>query len=124
MTAKQVAAEIEHAKQVTPLPPGAAWRSITLDPNGSYGPYSGGSMIEWQAMCAWFAETEAAAAAGDEQRLARADAVTATIPSWRAFADPALLDDNGRVLIHQMTAAAAARAFATMASFMAGNCRR
>jgi hypothetical protein len=121
-TAAEVEVEIEHAKAVTPLPPGATWRPIELDPHGSYGIYSGASMIEFQAMCAWFAEARAASQVADIERLTKARSIVSEIPTWRSFSDPSQIDDYGRRLIRESVSAVLAGNFGAVAQFMLANC--
>lgn len=121
-SAQEVAAEIERTKQVTPLPPGAAWKAISLDPDSGYGDYAGASMIEFQAMCAWLIEAREATAAGDAARTATAVAVLQRIPTWRSFSDPELMDEGGRTLIRNNIRDAQAGNFHNVNQFVQANC--
>jgi hypothetical protein len=123
MTADQIAREIEQAKARTPMPIGARWMPIALDPTGVYGVYGGASMVEFQAACAWFSEAIAADAASDEARFDAATAVIVTIPSWRTFADPALSDATLRSNIGSLVRSAASKSFENVDRFLAANCR-
>lgn len=122
MNAEQAAAEIDQVKSVTPLPNGAVWRAIKLDPEGQYGPYWGGSLIEFQALCAWFAEAQVARAEGDGDREEAARAVVRTIPTWRSFSDPVIMDAESQALIRSKVDAVLAGSFHEVLEFMVGNC--
>jgi hypothetical protein len=123
LNAEQHALEIAHAKQTTPLPPGAAWRETApIDPNAGYEVYDGASMIEFQAMCAWLVEARNASLSGDPARLVRARAVLRHIPTWRSFSDPELGDRNFRDLIEQNVNYAIEGNFEKLAAFLDGPC--
>jgi hypothetical protein len=122
MRAADVAREIELAQEVTPLPQGAAWKSIELDPNASYGELSGLSMIEFQALCAWLIEANAAAASNDVERLADAGSILVTVPTWRSFSDPVTTVPDFRALIVRVVRSAASDDPRDAQSFTASNC--
>jgi len=122
MRAADVAREIEVAQAVTPLPRGAAWKPIELDPNGSYGELSGLSMVEFQALCAWLIEANAASASNDVERLRDARSILGTVPSWRSFSDPVMTVPDFRALILRVVRSAASDDTADAESFTAANC--
>ena len=122
LNAQQYAAEIEQAKQRTPLPPGVGWQDPPIDPNASYGVYAGASIIEFQAMCRWFVEARAASGAEYQPRLTRANDVIRKIPTWRSFSDPALNGVEFRALIQQTVQAVLVGDYASAAQFIQANC--
>ena len=119
MTAEQVRAEIETTKARTPLPEGAVWRAIELGP-GTYEAYAGGSMVEFQALCAWLLEARDAKA--DRARFGKAVTVLRQIRGWRIFTDPKQLDDTSRTFLSQGIEAAIGGNFAPINPYIAGNC--
>ncbi len=122
LNAGQVAEEIEASKAVTPLPPGASWRSIDLDPSATYGELSGLSFVEFQAACRWFEAAIAAHAAGDAEALGDARAVIGTIPRWRSFSDPTATVPDFRAHIAHLSAAALSDDLRDVVAFRAANC--
>ena len=121
MTVEQVQAEIEATKARTPLPEGAVWRAIELG-SGGYEAYYGGSVVEFQAMCAWLLDARAAEGAGDQARSGEAVAVLRQIPGWRLFTDPAQFDESSRKMLLDGIEAAVAGNFAPLDPFIRGNC--
>jgi hypothetical protein len=122
MTAVEIRAEVARAMGDTPLPPGAGWKPVVVD-EGWYGEWSGGSMIEFQALCAWLGETVSASAANDAARLAAADVVLARIPTWRTFEDPALMDETSRSFVLGLIDDAERREFDAVGPYLLANCR-
>jgi hypothetical protein len=122
MSADEVRAEVARVMRETPLPPGAAWTPVFVDQSAWYGPYGGGSMIEFQALCAWLREAADATKMKDPERLAAADAVLAEIPSWRTFSDPALMDTGSRAFVVSLVDDARKREFAAVGRYLAANC--
>jgi hypothetical protein len=122
MTADAVRAEIERVEASTPLPSGATWRQITLDSAGAYGPYAGGSLVEWQALCSWLLEATAASEVGDAARTATAMAVLETVPGWRAFADPEMGDEGFRRTIRKAVDDALRGRTDAVTTFSKANC--
>ena len=122
MTAIEVRAEVARSMRDTPLPPGAGWKPVVVD-DGWYGVWSGGSMIEFQALCAWLGEAVDASGANDGARLAAVDAVLTRIPTWRTFEDPALMDDTSRASVLSLIDDAAHRDFHDVGPYLLANCR-
>lgn len=121
ISAAETRAEVARAMLDTPLPPGAAWKPVVVD-DGWYGVWGGGSMIEFQALCAWLQEAIDAARADDAERLAAVDAMLVQIPSWRTFEDPALMDSVSRGMVRDLLADAARRDFGAVEGYLSANC--
>ncbi len=122
MTAAEVAREIELTKAVTPLPPGASWKPINLDPVAQYGPLSGQAMVEFQALCAWLIEAAAARDAGDQAALRDARAVLGTVSNWRSFSDPGTTARDTRDLVLRVVRSAQGDDPTDAESFTKANC--
>lgn len=122
MTADQVRAEIERVETTSPLPSGASWRQTPLDTSGAYGPYAGGSLVEWQAFCSWLLESTTAIEGGDTTRAAAAAAVLRDVPSWRAFADPQMGDEGFRRIVRKAVDDAIASDIDAVTTFSKANC--
>ncbi len=120
---RAVADEIAAAKVTTPMPPGATFAPIKLDPAGTYGRGSGRSMVEFQAACAWFDMAVHAQAPGDAETSGRAMTIVAAIPSWWTFSDSTAADHTLRALVGEVVASAQAGDTAPMARFVQLNCR-
>jgi hypothetical protein len=120
-SAIQIRAEFERVKGETPLPAGAGWKPVFID-DGWYGEWSGGSMVEFQALCAWLREAADAAQVNDADRMAAASAVLADIPSWRTFSDPALMDPTSRGFVVDLVDQARRREFGAVGAYLAANC--
>jgi hypothetical protein len=123
MTAAQARAEFEATKVKHALPDGAEWTRVEFT-EGTYGPYAGAQLIEWQAMCAWFLEARAAKLEGDQARFGAALTVLEDVPSWRSFSDAKLLDETGRAIIREGVEAAFEGDFAGIGPFLQANCTR
>jgi hypothetical protein len=121
LSADDVRAEFDQVRATMALPPGAQWSRIVLDDSGAYGPYSGGSMVEWQALCAWV--QEAVEAHGDQERQAAAADVLAEAPEWRAFSDPVLADASVGDVVRKAIADAMAGRVDAVIEFSQANCR-
>jgi hypothetical protein len=121
MTAAQTRAEFERVKSETPMPPGAGWKPVIID-EGWYGEWGGGSMVEFQALCAWLREAGDATSDKDADRIAAADVVLAEIPSWRTFSDPARMDPTSRAFVRQLVEAAAHGDFDPVGPYLLANC--
>jgi hypothetical protein len=117
----QTRAEFERVKGETPLPAGAGWRPVVID-DGWYGEWGGGSMVEFQALCAWLREAADATKVNDAERMAAADAVLADVPSWRTFSDPALMDRTSRAFVVGLVEHARQREFGAIGPYLAANC--
>ena len=120
-SAIQTRAEFERVKAETPMPAGAGWKPVVIV-DGWYGEWGGGSMVEFQALCAWLREAADATKVNDAERMAAADAVLADIPSWRTFSDPALMDPTSRAFVVGLVDHARQREFAAVGSYLAANC--
>jgi hypothetical protein len=75
-------AEIQAAQSEFPLPPGASYQPIDLDPAGAYQAGSGRQMIEYQAMCAWNKFWVRAMADGDSTAISTAERMADAIRTW------------------------------------------
>jgi hypothetical protein len=122
LSAAEHAAEIEQAMTVTPLPDGVNWRRIEIDQDGSYGVYGGAAMIEFQAACAWFAESLEAEDADDPERVAAAREMARQIPTWRAFSDAAFADQSLQDLMANVVDAVLASQRQPVIRFLTSNC--
>lgn len=123
MSAADVRIEIARVRTTTPFPEAASWEEVELDDGASYGPYAGGSMVEWQALCAWLLEARAAIARDDPQDFGDAAAVLRGIPQWRTFADPVLAAGNTQAIIRDIVDAATAGETAPVDAFTEANCK-
>jgi hypothetical protein len=121
MTAAQTRAEFERVKSETPMPLGAGWKPVIID-DGWYGEWGGGSMVEFQALCAWLREAVDATTDHDADRVAAADAVLAEIPSWRTFSDPDRMDPTSRAFVRQLVDDAARGEFEAVGPYLLANC--
>ena len=121
ISAMDTRAEFERVKGETPLPAGAGWTPVTID-DGWYGEWGGGSMVEFQALCAWLREAADATKVDDAERMAVADAVLAEIPSWRTFSEPARMDATSRAFVLALIDHARKHEFAPVGSYLAANC--
>jgi hypothetical protein len=83
--AQDVQHEIDAAKATTPLPPGAAFSPIKLDPSGTYQSGSGTNMIQFQAVCAWFGYWASAIASSDAQANDRSSKMADEIRTWSTY---------------------------------------
>ncbi len=122
MTAAETRAEVGRVMRDTPLPPGAGWKRVVVD-DGWYGVWSGGSMIEFQALCAWLSEAVSASSATDAGRLAAVDATLAKMPAWRTFEEPALMDGTSRAFVLGLIDDATRRDFDAVRQYLQANCR-
>ena len=121
MSAAQTRAEFERVKGETPMPAGVGWKPVIID-EGWYGEWGGGSMVEFQALCAWLREAADASTADDADRVAAADVVLGEIPSWRTFSDPARMDPTSRAFVRQLVDSAARGEFGGVGAYLAANC--
>jgi hypothetical protein len=121
VSAADTRAEFERVKGETPLPHSAGWKPVVIE-EGWYGEWGGGSMVEFQALCAWLREAADATKLDDAERIAAADAVLAEIPSWRTFSDPARMDPTSRTFVVDLIAHARKHDFAPVGSYLAANC--
>jgi hypothetical protein len=121
MSAAQTRAEFERVKGETPMPAGVGWKPVIID-EGSYGEWGGGSMVEFQALCAWLREAADASTADDPDRIAAADKVLAEIPSWRTFSEPARMDPTSRAFVRQLVDSAAQGDFDAVGRYLVANC--
>lgn len=121
VSAADTRAEFERVKGETPLPHRAGWKPVVIE-DGWYGEWGGGSMVEFQALCAWLLEAADATKVDDAARIAAADAVLAEIPSWRTFSDPARMDPTSRAFVVGLIADARKQEFAPVGSYLSANC--
>ena len=106
-TPTEINAEIAAAKKTTPIPSGYAFPSIGVPDDGSvWGSYSGQSMVEFNAICAWYGDWLTARQSGDGARLSRDRAMFDQILTWKTIADPNLADESVRDLFRGLNAAA------------------
>lgn len=82
----------------------------------------GAATVEFQAACAWLAESLAADADGDSTRLDAAHAVIREIPTWRGFSDPTLADESLQSLIQDVVGAALESRRQPVQRFLVANC--
>jgi hypothetical protein len=122
VSARDTRAEFERVKGETPLPAGAGWKPVIIE-DGWYGEWGGGSMVEFQALCAWLREAADATKEDDAERMADADAVLADIPSWQTFSDPARMDPTSRAFVADLVAHARQHEFGAVGSYLASNCQ-
>jgi hypothetical protein len=83
-------AEIDAAKAVTPLPPGATWPArldSSPDPNAIYAVRSGQSLVEFNAACIWFGYWLDESRHGTPTQRADALAGVLAMGSWTTFSD-------------------------------------
>jgi hypothetical protein len=89
-SAAAYSAEIDAAKAVTPLPPGAMWPArleSPPDPNALYGVQSGQSMVEFNAACLWFGYWLDESQIGSPTQRAEALAGVLAMGGWTLFSD-------------------------------------
>lgn len=122
-TAAQINAEIAAAMKTTPVPPGYTFPPLSVsDQDGIYGSYSGQSMVEYNAICAWYGDWTSALADGDQGRLTRDRAMLDEILTWKSTSDPFLADDSVRNLFSSLNASADAGDPAPIEAFRTNNC--
>lgn len=104
-------AELEAAKAVTPIPPGATWPPYldrAHDRSASYGTGLGRQMVKFNAYCLWLGEWYQAHEGGDVDRVAAAVAALDGAQGWTTLTDPLTTDEGARAHI-QATIDAAER---------------
>lgn len=122
-TAAEINAEIAEAMKTTPVPPGYTFPPLSVsDDGGVWGSYSGQSMVEFNAICAWYGDWTSALAEGDRFRLARDRAMLDEILTWKTIADPFLADDSVRDGLRSLNASADAGDPTPIEAFRAANC--
>jgi hypothetical protein len=122
-TAAQINAEIAESMKVTPVPPGYTFPPLSVgDDGGVYGSYSGQSMVEFNAICAWYGDWTVAYSQGDQPRLARDRAMLDRILTWKTIADPFLADDSVRNLFRSLNSSADAGQPKPIREYVASNC--
>ncbi len=105
-TPTQINAEIVAAMKTTPIPPGYAFPSLSVPEDGSvWGSSSGQSMVEFNAICAWYGDWLMALANGDTARQRGDRAMFDQILTWKTIADPNLADESVRDLFRGLNAA-------------------
>jgi hypothetical protein len=108
-------AEIDAAKAVTPIPPGATWPpylSQAPDGGASYGTGLGKQMVEENAYCLWLGYWYTANLAGDSAAMTTATDALEQARTWTTFTDPLTTDEGFRAM-HQETIDAAIAGDAT-----------
>jgi hypothetical protein len=122
-TPAQINAEIAAAMKTTPVPPGYSFPALSVPEDSSvWGSYSGQSMVEFNAICAWYGDWTVAFANGEHARLARDRAMLDEILTWKTITDPALADDSVRNLFVGLNASADAGQLKPIDEFRANNC--
>lgn len=122
-TPAQINAEIGEAMKTTPIPAGYTFPPLRVAEDSSvHGSYSGQSMVEFHAACAWYGDWAIAFAQGDLDRLARDRAMMAQILTWKTIADPGLADESYRNLFRGLNASADAGQRKPIDEFRAANC--
>jgi hypothetical protein len=106
-TPAQINAEIRAVMKTTPIPPGYTFPSLRVPEDDSvWGSYSGQSMVEFNAICAWYGDWLMALKNGDSRRLSRDRAMFDQILTWKTISDPNLADESVRELFRGLNAAA------------------
>ena len=106
-TPSEINAEIVAVMETTPIPPGYKFPSLSVPEDGSvWGSYSGQSMVEFNAICAWYGDWLKALANGDAARQRGDRAMFDQILTWKTIADPNLADESVRDLFRGLNAAA------------------
>ena len=122
-TPAQINAEIAVAMKTTPVPPGYTFPALSVpEGSGVWGSYGGQSMVEFNAICAWYGDWTTAFAQGDQARVARDRAMMGEILTWKTIADPALADDSVRNLLRSLNRSADAGDPKPIEQFRATNC--
>ena len=88
-------AELEAAKAVTPIPPGATWPPYleqAPDRSASYGTGLGKQMVENNAYCLWLGYWYTANERDDGEAIAIATDVLGQARDWTTFTDPLTTD--------------------------------
>ncbi len=118
-------AELDAAKAVTPIPPGATWPPYLNEaPDGSagYGTGLGKEMVEENAYCLWLGYWYTANASGDAAAMATATDVLEQARSWTTFTDPLTTDEGFRAIHRETIDAAVAGDAAAVHSQLELNC--
>ena len=106
-TPTQINDEIAAATKTTPIPPGYAFPPLSVPEDGSvWGSYSGQSMVEFNAICAWYGDWLMALKNADDGRMSRHRAMFDQILTWKTIADPNLADESVRDLFRGLNGAA------------------
>lgn len=121
-TATQINAEIGEAMKTTPVPPGYTFPPLSVEGSGVWGSYNGQSMVEFNAICAWYGDWTTAFTQGDQSRLARDRAMMGEILTWKTIADPFLADETVRNGLRGLNASADAGDPKPIEQFRATNC--
>lgn len=118
-------AELEAAKAVTPLPPGATWPpylEAAPDGSASYGTGLGTMMVEMNATCLWLGYWYAANDRGDAAGIAAATDALRQAREWTTFNDPLTSDEGFRASHRETIDAALAGDAATVLGQLDLNC--
>jgi len=118
-------AELEAAKAVTPIPPGATWPpylEAAPDANASYGTGLGTQMVEMNAYCLWLGSWYTANDRGDAAATAAATDALRQAREWTTFTDPLTSDEGFRAIHRETIDAALAGDAATVLAQLELNC--
>lgn len=112
-------AEVDAAKRDTPLPPGATVFVEITDQGGSYESGYGTTLVEGQAICAWFKYWLAADSTNDAEALAAAQDAAKKMPTWTIYTRA---DQSFRDLINSVIDKATLGDPTPMSGFVTNNC--
>jgi hypothetical protein len=112
-------AEVEAAKRDTPLPPGATISVAITDQAGSYESGYGTTLVEGQAICAWFKYWLSAESSNDETAIAAAQDAAKKIPTWTIYTTA---DQSFRDLVNSVIDKATLGDPTPMSAFVTNNC--
>lgn len=112
-------AEVDAAKQDTPLPPGATVSVAITDQAGSYESGYGTVLVQGQAICAWFKYWLSAESSNDAQALFAAQDAAKKIPTWTVYTRA---DQSFRDLINSVIDKANLGDPTPMSEFVTNNC--
>lgn len=122
-TPAQINAEIAVAMHMTPVPPGYTFPALSVPEDDSvWGSHGGQSMVEFNAICAWYGDWTSAFRVGDNDRLARDRAMMGEILTWKTIADPFLADDSVRDQFRRLNSSADAGDPKPIDEYRTNNC--
>lgn len=96
LDSKGVEFEATTAKSNITLPPGATFRPLQLDPEGVYEQGEGRSLIEFQAMCAWYSSWVDGIQQNDQAVIDAARDAAKVFPTWSTYQST---DGTGRAFL-------------------------
>lgn len=122
-SADEYAHELDAAKQVVPIPSGAAWPSYLAvsDWSASYSRGGSRSQVEFVAVCLWSNSWLEADRSGDPATLATAAAALRDVRTWETYTGSAPIDGM-RAQFDRLAEAASRGDPAPIQSFVALNC--